>query len=42
MAFVSLPLRGFKKEFFALDLPFVFKDRPTVHKVLDGSPASIC
>ena len=26
----SAPLGGFKKEFFALDLPFVFKDRPTV------------
>ena len=39
MAFVSsAPLGGFKKEFFALDLPFVFKDRPTVYKVLDGEP----
>jgi len=39
MTFVSsAPLGGFKKEFFALDLPFVFKDRPTVYKVLDGEP----
>lgn len=39
MAFVSsAPLGGFKKEFFALDLPFVFKDRAMVYKVLDGEP----
>ena len=39
MTFVSsAPLGGFKKVFFALDLPFVFKDRPTVYKVLDGEP----
>lgn len=39
MAFTSsAPIGAFKKEFFALDLPFVFKDRATVYKVLDGEP----
>jgi tripartite ATP-independent transporter DctP family solute receptor len=32
----SAPLGSFNKQFFALDLPFAFKDRPTVYKVLDG------
>jgi len=37
MAFVSsAPLGNFKKEFFALDLPFAFKDHETVYRVLDG------
>lgn len=42
MTFVSsAPLGGFKKEFFALDLPFVFKDRPTVYKVSAQPAASL-
>ena len=37
MAFVSsAPLAGFKKEFFALDLPFVFQDRAAIYRLLDG------
>ncbi len=37
MAFVSSAVLGnFNKEFFALDIPFVFKDRPSVYRVLDG------
>lgn len=37
MAFVSsAPLAGFAKEFYALDMPFLFKNRASVYKVLDG------
>ncbi|HEY9209708.1 TRAP transporter substrate-binding protein [Acidovorax soli] len=38
MAFVSSALLGnFNKQFFALDIPFMFKDRPGVYRVLDGA-----
>lgn len=37
MAFVSSAVLGnFNKEFFALDIPFLFKDRDSVYRVLDG------
>ena len=37
MAFVSsAPVGSFKKEFFALDLPFVFTDRAKLYSILDG------
>jgi tripartite ATP-independent transporter DctP family solute receptor len=37
MVFVSsAPLASFNKKFFALDMPFLFKDRASVYKVLDG------
>lgn len=37
MAFVSSAVLGnFNKEFFALDIPFMFKDRESVYRVLDG------
>lgn len=37
MAFVSsAPLGSFNKQFFALDIPFLFKDRKSVYRVLDG------
>ncbi|MBC7164444.1 MAG: DctP family TRAP transporter solute-binding subunit [Roseovarius sp.] len=37
MAFVSsAPLGSFNKQFFALDIPFLFKDRASVYRVLDG------
>lgn len=37
MAFVSSAVLGnFNKEFFALDIPFMFKDRDSVYRVLDG------
>jgi tripartite ATP-independent transporter DctP family solute receptor len=37
MAFVSSALLGnFNKQFFALDIPFMFKDRASVYRVLDG------
>ncbi|MBW6419762.1 TRAP transporter substrate-binding protein [Celeribacter sp. PS-C1] len=37
MAFVSsAPLGSFNKEYFALDIPFLFKDRESVYRVLDG------
>ncbi|WP_138472220.1 TRAP transporter substrate-binding protein [Poseidonocella sp. HB161398] len=37
MAFVSTaPVASFDQDFFALDLPFVFKDRDSVFRVLDG------
>lgn len=37
MAFVSSAVLGaFNKEFFALDIPFLFKDRESVYRVLDG------
>lgn len=37
MTFVSSAVLGnFNKEFFALDLPFLFKDRESVYRVLDG------
>ncbi|WP_027848851.1 TRAP transporter substrate-binding protein [Marinospirillum minutulum] len=32
----SAPLASFNKQFFALDMPFLFKDRASVYKVLDG------
>jgi tripartite ATP-independent transporter DctP family solute receptor len=32
----SAPLGSFNSQFFALDIPFMFKDRATVYKVLDG------
>lgn len=38
MAFVSSAVLGnFNKQFFALDIPFMFKDRPGVYRVLDGA-----
>lgn len=37
MTFVSSAVLGnFNKEFFALDIPFLFKDRASVYRVLDG------
>lgn len=37
MAFVSSAVLGnFNPEFFALDIPFLFKDRASVYRVLDG------
>lgn len=37
MAFVSSAVLGnFNPEFFALDIPFLFKDRTSVYRVLDG------
>ncbi len=37
MAFVSSAVLGnFNKQFFALDIPFLFKDRASVYRVLDG------
>ncbi|NYT75930.1 DctP family TRAP transporter solute-binding subunit [Alcaligenaceae bacterium] len=37
MTFVSSAVLGnFNKEFFALDIPFLFKDRSSVYRVLDG------
>ncbi|MGD9808764.1 MAG: TRAP transporter substrate-binding protein DctP [Deferribacterales bacterium] len=37
MCFVSsAPVAAFQKEFFALDMPFLFKDRASVYRVLDG------
>lgn len=37
MTFVSSAVLGnFNKEFFALDIPFLFKDRESVYRVLDG------
>ena len=37
MVFVSsAPLASFNPQFFALDMPFLFKDRTSVYKVLDG------
>lgn len=37
MTFVSSAVLGvFNKEFFALDIPFMFKDRESVYKLLDG------
>lgn len=37
MVFVSsAPLASFNKQFFALDMPFLFKDRTSVYNVLDG------
>ena len=38
MVFVSsAPLASFNKKFFALDMPFLFQDRESVYKVLDGN-----
>lgn len=38
MVFVSSALLGnFNKQFFALDIPFMFKDRAGIYRVLDGS-----
>lgn len=37
MAFVSsAPLAAFSEAFFVMDMPFLFKDRDTVYRVLDG------
>lgn len=37
MVFVSsAPLASFNKQFFALDMPFLFENRDSVYKVLDG------
>lgn len=37
MTFVSSAVLGaFNKQFFALDIPFLFKDRASVYRVLDG------
>lgn len=37
MVFVSsAPLASFNKKFFALDMPFLLKDRTSAYKVLDG------
>ena len=37
MTFVSSAVLGaFNKQFFALDIPFLFKDRAAVYRVLDG------
>jgi tripartite ATP-independent transporter DctP family solute receptor len=37
MCFVSsAPVASFQKEFFALDMPFLFSDREMVYRVLDG------
>lgn len=37
MTFVSSAVLGnFNKQFFALDIPFIFKDRDSVYRVLDG------
>lgn len=37
ITFISSAVLGnFNKEFFALDIPFVFKDRPSVYGILDG------
>ncbi|MDN5842167.1 MAG: TRAP transporter substrate-binding protein [Alcaligenaceae bacterium] len=37
MSFVSSAVLGaFNPQFFALDIPFMFKDRPGVYRVLDG------
>lgn len=37
MVFVSSALLGnFNKQFFALDIPFMFKDRAGIYRVLDG------
>lgn len=37
MASVSTaPVANFKKEFYAFDIPFLFKNRETAHKVVDG------
>lgn len=37
LTFVSSAVLGnFNKEFFALDIPFLFKDRESVYRVLDG------
>ncbi|HZJ97038.1 MAG TPA: TRAP transporter substrate-binding protein [Oligella sp.] len=37
MAFASSAVLGnFNKEFFALDIPFLFKDRESVYHILDG------
>ena len=37
MVFVSsAPLASFNNQFFALDMPFLFQDRESVYKVLDG------
>lgn len=37
MAFASSAVLGnFNKEFFALDIPFLFKDRESVYRILDG------
>lgn len=32
----SAPLASFNQQFFALDMPFLFKDRDSVYSVLDG------
>ena len=32
----SSPVAAFNKDFFALDMPFMFKDRPAAYAVLDG------
>ncbi len=38
MVFVSSALLGnFNKQFFALDIPFMFKDRAGIYRVLDGA-----
>lgn len=37
MCFVSsAPLASFQRDFFALDMPFLFQDRASVYRVLDG------
>ncbi|OFS85615.1 C4-dicarboxylate ABC transporter substrate-binding protein [Oligella sp. HMSC05A10] len=37
LAFASSAVLGnFNKEFFALDIPFLFKDRESVYRILDG------
>lgn len=33
----SAPLASFNPQFFAFDIPFLFKDRPQAYSVLDGS-----
>lgn len=33
----SAPIASFEKEFYALDIPFLFPDRETVYRVLDGN-----
>src|SRR5699024_9366393 len=41
MTFVSSAVLGnFNQEFFALDIPFLFKDREGVYRVLDGEIGS--
>lgn len=41
MTFVSSAVLGaFNQEFFALDIPFLFKDRDSVYRVLDGQIGS--